>query len=60
MKEDNTMFKIPGVPVNTTLDFAPAKTLEAPIAQAVEPSFQYFDELNKIAEELEKCRSKML
>ena len=53
MQEDYTVFKIPAFARHEAYDFE----VNTPTASVQEPAnFDFYDELNQIAEELEKCR----
>ncbi len=69
MQKDCTVFKIPNQPTQTASDFGDTRIETVKIGKiamgdlamkTTTSKFPYFDELNNIAEELEKCRLKML
>ena len=54
MQEDYTVFKIPTFARREAYDFGAAETVSASVQKPA--NFDFYDELNQIAEELEKCR----
>jgi hypothetical protein len=69
MQKDCTIFKIPNLPETPVNNFdvsgtATVKVKDATVGEmSFKPAnsgFKYYEELNSIAEELEKCRLKML
>ena len=69
MQNDCTVFRIPGLPIMSANNFDLKKTETVKIGgittgeinvKPIENNFKYYEELNSIAEELEKCRLRML
>jgi hypothetical protein len=69
MQKDCTVFKIPNQPKASASDFDVKETSTIRVGGAVMgemkfapvmSDFKYYEELNNIAEELEKCRLRML
>ena len=69
MQNDCTIFRIPNLPITSANNFGIQKTETVKVDEMVtgevnikpvESNFKYYEELNNIAEELEKCRLRML
>lgn len=69
MQNDYTIFRIPNLPITSANNFDIQKTETVKVDEVVtgevnikpvENNFKYYEELNNIAEELEKCRLRML
>lgn len=69
MQNDCTVFRIPNLPIMSANNFDIQKTETVKVDEVVtgevnikpvESNFKYYEELNNIAEELEKCRLRML